>query len=311
MFPNPRTTRPSNANRSRPRININSLVNKRINEHIHGRSFKPSPSPPVFQLQPWNEITARDKLKISTTELTYSISKLANLFIKQVGLYTQVGSVITNCGVEFQIISITAWNITDTAGGFIRLLPIDFLGNTDQSHELASPACNAAKNQFAAVGYVFPSSHQQHVHYYKTQPLTNVSDDALGNLCIIDVNGNCDVELHVKLRWRAAYGANIKLDYVTVMQNDNLVSIPRSIVEVLDKIRDLEITKYAEETFHDSLTDQDFEELQKISSKEDLNVDSAKEQQNVRVLRSHTLRNSTLNSAAKLIASYVNLPFRG
>lgn len=290
MYPNPRT-KPRSANRSRPRANLNSLVTQKVNEHIKGKSFKPSPSPPVFQLQPWNDAIIRDKLKINQTELTYSITKLAMNLVKQIGLYTQHEQVYNSCGVEFQIQSITAWNISEVSGGFIRLLPIDFTNSTDQSHELATPASNAAKNQYAAVGYVFPSAHQQHVHYFPPTTLKNYDDDQLGNLCIIDVNGNSDVELHVKVKWRSAYGSNIALDYVTVLQNSRLISVPQEMIKVIERINSLNIDKAVEEVFHEASSEGDFE---------------AVPEKEPNVLVDATKRSKSLIS--RMISSYVSKP---
>ena len=204
MVPNPINSKPRIARRPRRR-NVNSLIAQKVNEHMYGKVIKPSASPPVFSLQPWNDMIVCDKIRVDKSEITYSIDKLASNLIKQAGLYTQSGQIYTGCSVEFQIVNFNIWNISNESGGILRVHPTDFLSSIDQTHELTNIGSRATKNQYAALSYEFPSSHQQHVHYKGQKALQNkVDDDQLGNLSIIDVNGHSDVEIHVKVSWRCA-----------------------------------------------------------------------------------------------------------
>jgi hypothetical protein len=252
-IPNARRGKPQRFNRARSNLNITSIVNRKVNEEMRGKVLKSRTSPPVFSLQPWNNTIVRDKLKISGTEHFYKIETLARALRKQVGAYTQVGNAYTGCGIEFQIVSIMVWNINDTSGGFLRVLPIDFLSGGDQSHELQNISSNAVKNQYASCGYVFPSSHQQHVHYLPQSALESVGD-TLGTLVLLDVNTQSDVEMHVTVRWRCSMGANIKLDYVTICGSNSVQQVPESLLDTIKVLQRLRIEKEAAELFHDALS---------------------------------------------------------
>lgn len=221
--------------------------------------------PPVFSTQPWNNVTVREKLKITQTEYWHKIETMAKALRKQIGAYTQVGSTYTGVGLEFQISNIMVWNVSSVSGSFLRLQPMDFLTGTDQSHELANVASNGLKNQFPACGYVFPSSHQQHVHYLPQSDL-KAGNDALGTLALIDTNSQSDVEIHTSVRWRCAMGANIELDYVTVCTGRTTTTVPDSLVKTLEAIQRLQFDEEANEVFHEALSELHDEEAEVTSS---------------------------------------------
>lgn len=251
-IPNVRRGNTQRTGRVRSERNITSIVNRKVNEELRGKVLRARPTPPVFSLQPWNNVTVRDKLKITGNEHYYKIQDLARVLRKQVGAYTQAGSTYTGCGIEFQIHGLIAWNISDLSGGFLRLLPMDFLTGTDQSHELQNISSNATKNQYAACGFIFPSSHQQHVHYLEQSFLEDVKD-SLGTLVLIDVNSQSDVELHVTVRWRLAMGSNIKLDYVSVCGQNTVRRVPESLLKTIEALQRLRSEREAKDLFTDTL----------------------------------------------------------
>ena len=223
MVPNPSNATPRVTRRPR-RCNIPNVFAQTVDEHINGRIIRPTASPPVIPFHPWNTTIIRDNLRINSLNLTYPISQLASNIIKQTVHLSYNRLTGTKFNIEFQIINFCAWNLSNDSDKFLSILPID----------------------------------QQHVHYLEHCSVQDpVCDNVLGNLCIINVNECSDVELHVKVNWRCVQPSFPHLECISVLTSRNKFdSVPKSLLDVLDKIKDLHISEELEECSHDALNEE-------------------------------------------------------
>lgn len=195
---------------------IERLITRKVERLTRGSVFKPSPSPPEFDYQPWNSATIRYLEKVSK-RVSITTDQLYELLSHQVGAYVQNGTVYTKCNIEWKLQSVAAWDIeNDNQHGFIRLLPINFITKRNSNtQELANPSSMGQKNMYPCVGYRYPVDHQNFVIY---SPNVSSSETKY-NVCIIDVTDNTTVEAHFKVLWRCAQTSEIKLRYVVTPSN--------------------------------------------------------------------------------------------
>ena len=129
--------------------------------------------------------------------------------------------------------------------------------------------------------------------------MNRINDEQLGNLCIIDVNGHSDVEIHVKVRWRCAQSSTLQLEYITLCSGGHCFeNVPQSLLTVLDKVKEMSLIKEAEEIFHDTLSEEQFQHIESTKDSHEEEDPSSSQAASLR-------RSSRLKAVSKLFKNYV------
>lgn len=204
--------------RSKPRSRRNRAGNdaailQRVHDLTRGKGFKPPPFPGLVGLQPWNHATIRNILTMKATGTdTLTSTNIGAAAQKQLGLTK--GDVAIE--IEFKVLTVTAWNLRDTSGSYVRIFPLDLVAG---AHELTSVESMATRGASAGVGFHYPASNQNVI----------LDSTTAKNIVMLDAATGNTVEVHTHIMWRGATTMDLVSRFVHVP-----VQKPRSNTETTE-----------------------------------------------------------------------------
>lgn len=183
--------------------------------------------PVEFIPQPWNSATIRIVETVATAT-TYDGHAIVKTAVIQLGLTVPVSPTSVSLPMEFRILSLSCWNITDNTShaGMLTMYPIDFL--TDTGSELTQITVSAAKNAYASCGYVFPVTHQNLI--FSSNVTQSVSPSR--SIVTIDPTDGACIETRVQLLWRSATSTSLPNQSDMFRLNETMTKVCHALTKL-------------------------------------------------------------------------------
>lgn len=134
-----------------------------VRKEAHGRTYTPKRNPPIIVDVPWNQVIVSE---YSTSGTSATTSTSFNSYSVYLLLTSQLGLQSFAPSLEFRFIRIEMWNMATSANSVASLVMDVYPLQTKASGEVGAIARvedAPGRQQWAAVGYEWPSSHQNYV----------------------------------------------------------------------------------------------------------------------------------------------------
>lgn len=134
-----------------------------VHREAHGRSYTPKRNPPMIKEVPWNQLVVSEQ---STSEKAVTSATSFNSYAVYALLTSQLGIQASAPSLEFRFLRVEAWNMATAANSVSSLIMDVYPLQTKASGEVGAIARledSPGRQQWAAVGYEWPVSHQNYV----------------------------------------------------------------------------------------------------------------------------------------------------
>lgn len=183
-------------------MRVARYVRASMHRSLYGKTFTPPARPPNVSTGHWNQATV---VHLASGDVSLTVNDIANELRDQYGLFATDGS--NRIPIAIRFMAITFWNLNIVTIGNSQLI----INNLVDFKEMNRLTCLPADNQWARVGYQYPTSQQ---FIQRNHDDTNV-------VFKIDVRSDKWV-VHISTLWRPLNGESY--GNVTRRQIDSLSS---------------------------------------------------------------------------------------
>lgn len=191
---------------------------------LRGRKFKPPTQPPEITPQPFNALTIFHVGKGDSGKYEFTPSDLAKQVIQQINpskLFT-----FPETALELRVLKVRVWNMT---GKTLHLVAYDYLSNATSQASLQIVIDMGSPNTYPAVGYEWPTTHQQ----------TVLNSTITKKLFTVVGGEKADVVMYISVLWRI-YGMPVPQYTLGLLAQitDTLKDVKTDTKEVVEQAKE-------------------------------------------------------------------------